>query len=253
MFERESEQRVVAFEFEFVTDSGAVVFDGPYAEEELIGDLFVRLVFGDQFQHTPFDGSERGDLWFAVCQLGCAAAAVEQQAGELRADIFLAGGHRANTLDDVGQGTIFDDVASHVQVKRLVKEVLILVHGQEDHRDFEASIADGPGNFKAVPARHIHIENGNIGVRHRQLLPGRFAIFGFVDDDELRRAFNDLSQSVTKDRMVISNEDFDFTGHAFFIDRNVKVVCFCRVATVELSRGFQPLVFTQMFQLHHRG
>ncbi len=125
MFEGESEQGVVAFEFELLADAGAVVFDGADAQEEFVGNLLVRFVFGDQFQHAPFDGRERGEVWSAVGQLRSAAAAFEQEARELRADIFLPGSHGANALDDVGQGAVFDDITFHAQVERLVEEVFI--------------------------------------------------------------------------------------------------------------------------------
>jgi hypothetical protein len=45
MFEREFEQGVMAFEFEFLADAGAVVFDGAGAEAEFVSDLLARFVF----------------------------------------------------------------------------------------------------------------------------------------------------------------------------------------------------------------
>jgi len=203
MFEREFEQGVMAFEFEFLADAGAVVFDGADAEAEFVGDLLARFIFGDQFQHAPFDGAERGDLWFPGGQLRGAATAVEQEAGELRADLLLPGGHCANALDGLGQGAVFDNVTFHVQIERAVEEVFVLVHGQKDDHHLQARFADGAGDFKTLPSRHIHIEDGDVNVGRGQLLPRRFAIFGFIHNDELRRAFNDLPQAVPEDRVVV--------------------------------------------------
>ena len=78
MFEREFEQGVAPFEFEFLADASAVVFDSADAQEEFVGYLLVRSVFGDQFQHAPFDGRKGGKLGFPGDQLRCATAAVEQ-------------------------------------------------------------------------------------------------------------------------------------------------------------------------------
>jgi hypothetical protein len=111
MFEREFEQGVVPFQFEFLADAGAVVFDGADAEAELVGDLLIRLVFGNQLEHAPFDGGQLGQPWLLGGQPGGAAAAIEQERSELRADIFLTGGHGANAMDDLGQRAVLEDVA----------------------------------------------------------------------------------------------------------------------------------------------
>jgi len=49
VFEREFQQSVVSFEFQFLADAGTVVFDGARAQKEFAGNLFVRLYSATSF------------------------------------------------------------------------------------------------------------------------------------------------------------------------------------------------------------
>src|SRR5215510_2637924 len=42
------------------------------------------------------------------------------------------------------------------------------------------------------------------------------SIFGFIHDDELRRAFDDLPQAVAEDGVIVGDKYFDFPGHTVF-------------------------------------
>lgn len=58
MLERELQQRIAAFEVEFVGDVGAMMFDGARADAEFIGDLFTRESVGDVFEYAAFGYSQ---------------------------------------------------------------------------------------------------------------------------------------------------------------------------------------------------
>jgi hypothetical protein len=83
---------------------------------------------------------------------------------------------------------------------------------KNDH-DLQSFVANGPGDLKAVAARHVNVEHGNLGDASPQLPPGRFAILSFLHDDELRRLFDDLPESVPEDRMVGSDQNADRIAH----------------------------------------
>src|SRR5207247_5663733 len=54
----EFHERMIALNAELLADVGAVGLDGAMADEQFFGDLFARLVFGDQRQHAALGGGE---------------------------------------------------------------------------------------------------------------------------------------------------------------------------------------------------
>ena len=92
MFEGEFDQRQVAVEFEFAADIGAVSFDRAVTDEQLYGDLFAGLVFGNQLEDAAFGGRQVFESGLARVQGGDALAALEQIGGKLWADEGLARG-----------------------------------------------------------------------------------------------------------------------------------------------------------------
>jgi hypothetical protein len=78
------------------------------------------------------------------------------------------------------------------------------MHGQKNDRDLQPLVADGAGDLKAVAARHINIEHGDLGAASQQLPPGGFAVLGFFHDDQLRRLFDDLPQARARTMLSLS-------------------------------------------------
>src|SRR5580698_7241124 len=78
-----------------------VYLDGPFRNEEFIGDVPVTVAFGDLLQ----------DLNLAGCQL-LIAVVVREAGGHFRGNRLLAGVHFADSLDQGLRRHALDDVAS---------------------------------------------------------------------------------------------------------------------------------------------
>src|SRR5690606_35211662 len=84
---------------------------------------------------------------------------------------------------------------------------------QNDHLDRERQLPDGAGDFQAVEARHVDIENCNLRFQRRNLPHRFFSIGGFTHNFETRIAPNEIAKSVAKQRMVIYNEHCYVPAH----------------------------------------
>src|SRR5262245_39935775 len=211
--EGEFDERVAAFEFELLADVGAVVLDRAVADEEFRRDLFAGLFLGDQFQDAPLCGGEIVEVGLGFGERVRTRGAIEQEGRDRRADVMIAGGHRADAVDDVGSCAVFEHVAFGAEVERLVEDVLVLVHRQEDHFDGDLAVAQGAQQIEAGQSRHLDVEHGDIGPLLFDLVERRLAVVRFGQNFESRIGFNDLAQSRAQERMIISDDETNLRSH----------------------------------------
>ena len=142
-----------------------------------------------------------------------ARAPVDEVARDRRADVVLASHSRLDAAHDFDDRAVFEHVALRAAVQRLVKDVFVFVHREEDDFDGQTALADGAGHFKAAHLRHLYIEDCNVGSRFRDERERLLAVIGLADYSHARLTLDDLAQTFSEKRMVIGEKDSRFSLH----------------------------------------
>lgn len=106
----EPDEGVAAVNTEFMADAVAVILDRAVADEKLPRDLFTRLVLGYEFQDAPLCGRQSFQTRRLPAGRIPARGAVDEVAGDGRADVVLAGGDGPDARDDVADGAVLEEV-----------------------------------------------------------------------------------------------------------------------------------------------
>ena len=130
-----------------------MALDGLDAEAEELGDVRARLALGDEGEHLAFAVGQ------AVARLdllgrGGAAALLEEDLGDRRAEEGLALGEGDDRRDEVAEPGALDQVAVGAGPDRRTDVLLGGVHGEDQHLRVLEALADEAGGVDAVELRH---------------------------------------------------------------------------------------------------
>ena len=107
--------------------------------------------------------------------------------------------------DEVALLERLHDVAQRAGVARLLDEVVLRERG-EDQDGGEALARDVAGGGEAVHARHLDVEDREVGLRLADELDGLVAAAGLADD-LVALFLEDLLQVEADDRLVLGDDD----------------------------------------------
>ena len=113
MLDGKLQQGMAASEFEFLADVGSVMLDRAGADEQFGGNLFTRLICGDQFENVPLGGSEKIELRLLRRGLseGITAATLNEIGRERGADVVMTGGNRSDRIGYFQERAVFEHIA----------------------------------------------------------------------------------------------------------------------------------------------
>ena len=197
----------------FVEDVGQVAFDGFFAEAELLGDIAVGAAFDDAADDFHFAGGKAEG--FAVGDGGLLHELVKS-ADEIddaaASDPVIAAGDGANGGGDVlGDGILNNDAAG-ADLEGLDDLLGADGAGEQDDFDGGRAVHDGAHGFNAGEARHVDVEEEDVGEQLEGLGDGLIAVGAFADDFEALFALEHVAHADADDRMVVGKEDADGRG-----------------------------------------
>jgi hypothetical protein len=144
-----------------VHDIAAVYFYGLAADAQMHGDLLGAPAFGDELQHFPFAGRQRGNRRGAAG--GSAADAfLYDDIGHPRADVFAADHHRMDGFHHLVEGPVFQQIAGCPGAERLNEKTPVGVHRENDDLHGIILRQDLPRRIDAVQERHRDIHHDDI-------------------------------------------------------------------------------------------
>src|SRR5437764_11177655 len=120
MLKRELEQRVAPAQLKLITDIRPVVLDSAVADAEVAGDLFARLIFTDEPEDALLRLCEVAQSGLLSGERTGARSAVDEIAGDRRADVVLTSHGSLDAAYDFDDGAVFEHVALRAAVQRLV-------------------------------------------------------------------------------------------------------------------------------------
>lgn len=204
---------MAAAQLQLIADVRPVVLDRAVADAEVAGDLFARLVFTD----------EAKDALLCLCEIAQGRylpgkrigprATVEEIAGDGRADVVFTFHSGLDAAHDFDDGAVLEHEALGAAVQRLVKDVFVFMHREEDNFDGQTALADGASHFKAAHPRHLHIEDRNVGSGFRDERECLLAVFGLADNFHAPLTLDDLAQTFSEKRMIVGEKDSCFSLH----------------------------------------
>src|SRR5688572_31739117 len=112
-----------------------MVFNGAVADAEVAGDLFAGLVISDKTKYTLLGVGEVAQAGHLFGKRARPRAAVDKITGNGRAYVMLTFYGGLDAAHDFNDGAIFEHEALSPAVQRLVKDVFVFVHGEENDFD----------------------------------------------------------------------------------------------------------------------
>jgi hypothetical protein len=198
----------------FVEDVGQVALHGFFAEGELLGDVAIAAAFNDASDDVEFARGEA--VGFALRGL-CLTHEVMQSGDEiddaLAADPIVAGIHGANGGVEASCQSVFEDDAAGADVERF--NDLLGGDGGREQNDFDGrrAIHDGAHGLETGQARHLDIEQEDVGGLLQGLGDGLIAIVGFSNDFKAVALGEHVAHTDTDYRMIIG--EYDANGLLF--------------------------------------
>ena len=83
------------------------------------------------------------------------------------------------------------------------------VHGEDQQFGFRKLFPNPFGSFDAVHAGHCDIHDHDVRFQRERLFHGNLSIGGFPDDFQVGLLFQQASQTLTYDGMIIRQQNFD--------------------------------------------
>ena len=105
-------------------------------------------------------------------------------------------------------------VALGAQIQRRIEDAFVAVHGQEDDARGQIGFLQLARHVKACLSGHVDIQNGDVRLQRVDAFERLRAVGGFGRDLHARVGGDAQTQAAPEDRMIVGNDDGDFSGHA---------------------------------------
>jgi hypothetical protein len=192
----------------FVEDVGQVAFYRFLAERELLGDVAVTAAFYDATNNVEFARGEA--VGFALRWLGLAHEVMQGRDEvhyTLAADPVITGIDSANGCVERASEGIFQDNAACADVERLNDLLSSNGGGKKDNFDRGRAIHDGAHGFKAGQARHLDVEQKDVGGLLQSLGDSLITIVSFSYDFEAVALGEHVTYTDADYRMIVGQYD----------------------------------------------
>jgi len=188
-----------------------MVFDGAFGDVEGVGDFAVAGSGGEEFEDFAFAGGEvvegGGGRWGGRSPSQLSGELAEDAGAEL--GVALVGG--ANGIGKGFGGGVFEEVADGSFAEG-GGDIFIIVEGGEDEDFWGRAIApmQSSGGGDPIHPWHPNVHQHHIGVQDLYLLHRCFATVGFADHRDVRLQFQQGTESLANQVLVIHNERPDY-------------------------------------------
>jgi hypothetical protein len=189
-------------DIELVHDLLPVFFDGLDADAQFGSDLFIGVAFGDELEGLGFAACEARFFPGLIFSKDFLIEVAETRSN-LGAESGFAFEYLTDGLEQFGGSGFFEEITAGAASDGAAKEFIVVVGRENEHAGSGAMLADLAQGFKAVQARHNDIEHNNIGFEGYGLFDGLATIGCFSDDLYLRVVFEESSEPLTYDLMVV--------------------------------------------------
>ena len=112
----------------------------------------------------------------------------------------------AKNFNDLVDGILLQHIGLRPQIHRGVEHVLLLVHGQDDDLHAERQLAEGADRFQPVEARHVDVEDDNLGFQAGHQSERLLAIGRLAHDPETRIVIDHIAHPAAQERVVIHDQ-----------------------------------------------
>ncbi len=203
---------------EFAHQARAVGVNRLDGDSKGVGDFAVGLALGDKLENLPLP---RGQLLVGV--VAAPAETLKNPPGKARRQVQLASGDGAKGLDELVVVGLLGQVARSAVFQRPDDKLLIVVHAQDQNRQFSHPPCQFSADVQAVDPGHDDVQHQHIRLGGLDLLGHLQPIPALADNLELRLPGDHLRQGLAHHRMVIRQEDSDSSsvfGHVNVLVRN---------------------------------
>ena len=145
---------------QFFGHVGAVAFDGAHAELELFGDLAVGVALDDETQHIGFAQGEHlggGDRLWGGC-----GRFVEQGGDHFGMDVDIAKLHSMDGRDELGFGSVLDDVTGGAGMDGLAQQGFFFMDGENQDLYLRLQGLDAAGDLDPIQVGHAVVHHHHI-------------------------------------------------------------------------------------------
>ena len=193
---------------ELVENVMEVVFDGLFADEELFPHFLVPVALGDQLDDLLLAVAEQG-LFAARAVVGGLGKGLHHLRSNAVVEPDLAGVDPINALDQQVGGGLLQNHPACAQTHGADDIAVIFGGGQNDDAGGQRVEVDFLQHSQAILVRHAQVEQQNVRLELGEHLDAIGAVRGFADDGDIISGAKQLTQAITEDGVVVSDESAD--------------------------------------------
>ncbi|CAM2179274.1 hypothetical protein BLAT2472_40534 [Burkholderia latens] len=230
---RIADQRSFVRQVHLLEDAGFVGTDRLRAQREIRCDPRDRLAGDDAAHHVELARRQP----FVRQHVGRCAQRASEAFGRRRAHVDAAGRDLDDGLDQPGGRAVLRQVAGRAGLERARRVLRLRVHGQHEHPQRRDVRLDQPDQLDAGRPGHRQVEQQHVGGAAFGQRERGSAIARLADDFEAAGRFQDVTQSVPHDCVIVSQ---NYPDHlAFLFGMASRAVLPVAAATVLLINIFR--------------
>jgi hypothetical protein len=195
---------------QFGEDRGNVMADRVVADEETIANVTILESLNDQVEHFALAIAERSHLFLIGIGIaghrGCSKVGEHVSHGHT-VKPHLARMNLVNGLEQDVRRLILEENSNRTAPNGVAVGVWVAHTGKDKHLRLCCDGLQVGQNFQAVLARHIEIEQYDVGLRGRRHIQGSRELVGFAYDPQSWILLNQHPKSSPNHHVVIDNHD----------------------------------------------
>ena len=203
-------------EVELREDRAHVVLDRLVGQEDLGGDLLVRLALGDQHQDLPLLGGQLGELIVRPAG-GDATHALEHLLRDGRIEQRLAATDRLERGDEVSRADLLEEVPGRAGDDRREHGLLVGVRGEHDHARLGQLGTDLATRLDARPIGQADVHDDDVRLVAPGLLDRLRDGAGLGDDLEAVAPVEEGDKALADDLVIVDDEQAERSGGDGFV------------------------------------
>ena len=191
-------------------DVRPVRLGGAHGDEELLGDLLVRVPEREQAQHFALAVRKRILLGLP----SCVGVRGDQPRAELGVDVATATGNFANSRDDFDVGGLLEHVAARAGRECRTDVAWVVLHREDEDLRLRPLSQERRDHLEAVAVRHHDVNEDHVGFQapgfEDRLTPGS----GLADRLDVVLTAEQKRDPRADNGVVVDDQDLDRLCHA---------------------------------------
>src|SRR5437870_3240878 len=193
---------------ELVENVMEVVFDGLFADEELFPDFLVPIALSDQLDDFLLAVAEQG-LFAARAAVGGLGKGLHHLRSHAVVETDLAGMHAINALDQQIGGGLLQNHPACAQTHGADDIAVIFGGSQNNDLGGQRVKVDFLQHSQAILVRYAQVEQQNVRLELGDHLDAIGDVRGLADNGDIISGAKQLTQAITEDGVVVSDESAD--------------------------------------------